>query len=446
VLVCAALGGSAFSIPVGTADGPSRSTGDLAFFADLHQYEGSGDSTRVEVDLAVGLPPDSARLSGPHVFIVEMDADAPGKGPEHPGRGRFLSFHERNPVSADGFDAEDPILWCHRIRFDLLADSLVLRLAVRDSANGRSGEILKRTALRSYSDDLSVSDLFLASHVQKALGGGEFERQGLVLWPNPSRIFRATEESQFLFVYFEVNHMPFGADASSVYAATCAVTDSTGQALWSSRKTDIPKTGGSFARIEKIPLTGLKPGPARVCVEINDAGTGQRAKSGREFRIAAEKPAHALMIPMTEKDIRRYRDQLAVLSTPEERKLFDRLDPVGKQQFLLKFWKSKDPDPATPENEFMAEYFTRLAYCEERFKGGLRSDMARIVLKYGYPVDILRKADRREYRKPVEIWTYGIDGRTEFVFVDRLDDGQYVMIHSTHPDELHNPDWEESVK
>jgi GWxTD domain-containing protein len=135
-----------------------------------------------------------------------------------------------------------------------------------------------------------------------------------------------------------------------------------------------------------------------------------------------------------------------VLATGEERKLFDRLDPVGKQQFLLKFWKSKDPDPATPENEFMVEYFKRLAYCEEHFKGGLRSDMARIVLKYGFPVDILRKSDRREYRKPVEIWTYGIDGRTEFVFVDRLEDGQYIMIHSTHPDELHNTNWEKELK
>ena len=385
-----------------------------------------------------------------------MDADIPG-------RGRLLSLRERNPVSADGFDAKDPVLWVHRIRFDLPADSLVLRLAVRDSANGRKGEILKRIALRSYSDALSVSDLFLASHVQKAQGGsGEFVRQGLVLWPNPSRVFRGTVESPFLFVYFEVNHIPFradtsssyfeanhkpfGGDASSVYGAACTVTDSTGQTLWSSRKTDLPKTESSFARIEKIPLTGLKPGPARITVEITDAGTGQVATSGRGFRIAAEKPAPALVIPMTEKDIRRYRDQLAVLATDEERKLFDRLDPVGKQQFLLKFWKSKDPDPDTPENEFMVEYFKRLAYCEEQFKGGLRSDMARIVLKYGFPVDILRKADLREYRKPVEIWTYGIDGRTEFVFVDRLEDGQYIMIHSTHLDELHNPDWEESVK
>jgi GWxTD domain-containing protein len=393
----------------------------------------------VEIDVAVSLPPDSASPSTPHVLLAETVADAPGIG-------RVFSQRERKPVSAAGIKTEEPVLWVHRIRFDVRADSLSIRLVVRDSADGRAGEILERTAVRRFSGSLSVSDLFLASHVQKADAPNEFERQGCILPPNPSGIFRGTGESGFLFAYFEVNHMPFGPGAAPVYAASCVVSDSTGRTVWSSRKTDLQKTEGSFARIEKIPFAALKPGPARVCVEVTDAGTGQSAKSVREFRIAAEKPGPALMIPMTGKDIRRYRDQLAVLATREERNLFDRLDPVGKQEFLLKFWKSKDTDPSTPENEFMAGYFKRLAYCEEKFKGGLRSDMARIYLKYGPPVDVLRKADGREYRKPVEIWTYGIDGRTEFVFVDRLDDGQYIMIHSTHPDELHNPDWERGLK
>ena len=401
----------------------------------------------MEVDLAVELPPDSARPPGPRVFIVDLEADAPGLCPEHPDGGRLFSLRERNPVSPEGFEDGGPVYWIHRFRFSVRSDSLRLRLVVRDSASGRTGEVRKRTALHSYADGLSVSDLFLASRVQKAQGGsGEFKRQGLVLWPNPSRTFRLSGGSQFLFVYFEVNRMPFRPDAPSSYEAACTVTDSAGQVIWSSRKTGLSKTEGGFARIEKVPLAGLKPGPAIMNVEITDSGTGRNAKSSRRFWIAAEKPAPALSIPMAENDIRRYRDQLAVLATSEERKLFNRLDPVGKQQFLLRFWKSKDPDPATPENEFMSEYFSRLAFCEERFKGGLRSDMARIVLKYGYPVDIRREPDRRVYRKPVEIWTYGVDGRTEFVFVDRLDDGQYIMVHSTHPDELHNPAWEEGVK
>ena len=34
-----------------------------------------------------------------------------------------------------------------------------------------------------------------------------------------------------------------------------------------------------------------------------------------------------------------------------------------------------------------------------------------------------------------------MDGRIEFIFVDRSGDNQYVMVHSTHVDEYSNPNW-----
>jgi GWxTD domain-containing protein len=431
--------GSAVSYPDWGVDRPGRSSGTLAFVADIHQFQGPGDSTQVEVDCSVDLRPDSGGTGRSVVLLVEMDADVPGQG-------RLLSIRERKPVSMHGLDANEPVSWRRRVRFQAHSDSLALRLAIGDSTGGRSGEIVKRIAVRSFSRGLSVSDLFLSSHAQKAEGEGEFERQGLILWPAPSRMFRETEESKFLFVYFEINRMPFGGDASPVYNASFTVTDSSGRTLWAARRSAVPKTGGNFARIEKIPLAGLKPGPARVSVDVTDCGTGEHAEAASLFWIAPRQEEPALVIPMGEADVRKYRDQLMVIATDEEKKMFERLDPVGKQEFLLRFWKSKDPDPGTPENEFMADYFQRLAYCENRFQGGLRSDMARIYLKYGSPVDIQRKFDRQVYGKSVEIWTYGIEGRTEFIFVDRTGDGRYTMVHSTHPDELHNPGWEEGLR
>ena len=53
---------------------------------------------------------------------------------------------------------------------------------------------------------------------------------------------------------------------------------------------------------------------------------------------------------MSEKDIEKYARQIQYIVTHEEKKLFKRLNPRGKQAFLLDFWRSKDLSPETPEN------------------------------------------------------------------------------------------------
>jgi GWxTD domain-containing protein len=317
---------------------------------------------------------------------------------------------------------------------------------VRDSASGFSGEIRERVPVRHFPNTFSLGDLFLSSRIQRGSEKSEFEKRGAVLLPNPSRIFREAKESTNFYVYFEAYGMPAGEKATSTYSVAVNVQDASGKSVWESNKTGIQKTGDSFARVEKIPLTGLEAGSYRVLVEVADKVNGERAASVRSFWIASERLATVPSLPMTDADVRKYKDQLMYIANDDEKKLFSKLDPTGKRQFLLNFWKSRDPSPETPENEFMMDYFKRLAYCEEHFKGGLHSDMARIYLVYGPPVDIRRKVDLQIYRRPVEIWTYGVNGRSEFVFVDRIGDGRYIMVHSTHPDELHNADWEKELK
>jgi GWxTD domain-containing protein len=435
-----AAGAGAFAqVSNGFSGTPVGSTGPLPFVADFHQFKGRADSTVVEIDLGLALTADSARSGLPCVLFLELDADAPGKG-------SILSILERKSVPSDSLRRGEPVYWLHALKLNVRSDSLFLRLAVRDSASGLRGEIRKRVAVRQYLDSLSISDLFLSSRIQRGSEKNEFEKRGAVLLPNPSRIFREPEESTNFYVYFEAYGMSVGEKASSAYSVAVRVQDAAGKSVWASDKTGIQKTGASFARIEKIPLTGLEAGLYRVLVEVADEGNGERAASGRSFRIASERQAPVPPLPMTDADVRKYKDQLMYIATEGEKKLFSKLDPTGKRQFLLNFWKSRDPSPETAENEFMVDYFKRLAYCEGHFKGGLRSDMARIYMIYGPPVDIQRKVDLQAYGKPVEIWTYGVNGRSEFVFVDRIGDGRYIMVHSTHPDELRNANWEKELK
>ena len=55
-------------------------------------------------------------------------------------------------------------------------------------------------------------------------------------------------------------------------------------------------------------------------------------------------------------------------------------------KFQQLFWKSRDPDPRTPKNEFMTEYYNRRSYAEKHL-GGVNSDRGRILLLLGIPTD-----------------------------------------------------------
>ena len=70
----------------------------------------------------------------------------------------------------------------------------------------------------------------------------------------------------------------------------------------------------------------------------------------------------------------------------------------------------------------------------------------RMAGKYGEPMEIQRFKASTQYTKPVEIWIYAVEGTSEFVFVDRIGGDQFTLMHSSHPDEYHNPDWAETLQ
>ncbi len=148
---------------------------------------------------------------------------------------------------------------------------------------------------------------------------------------------------------------------------------------------------------------------------------------------------------MTTEDIKRYRDQIKYLATRDELQVFDQLNPKGKETFLLNFWRSKDTDPNTAVNEFMQNYFSRIDYANKHFKGksgGQNTDMGRVFIVFGQPDDIENHV-MEVHQKPYVVWYYYQTGtgKQEFVFVDRNNEGIYVLVHSTVEGELKNYSW-----
>jgi GWxTD domain-containing protein len=113
----------------------------------------------------------------------------------------------------------------------------------------------------------------------------------------------------------------------------------------------------------------------------------------------------------------------------QERKTFLNLPPSDRENFIEEFWKKRDPDPYTKENEFKEEYFARIEEANRLFREGgtpgWLQDRGRIYILIGPP-------DRRDqyprgytfYGKPMEIWYYGF---FPIVFIDYAWNGDYKL-------------------
>src|SRR6478672_7059085 len=131
--------------------------------------------------------------------------------------------------------------------------------------------------------------------------------------------------------------------------------------------------------------------------------------------------------------------------TDEERKAFKKLATDDeRERFIEEFWRRRDPDPDTDENEFKEEYYERIAYANEHFASGIpgwKSDRGRIWIMYGKPDERETHPMGGNYERPAtegggmtttypfETWFYryipGVGSGVEIEFVDPTGSGEY---------------------
>ncbi|HLA12759.1 MAG TPA: GWxTD domain-containing protein [Pyrinomonadaceae bacterium] len=131
--------------------------------------------------------------------------------------------------------------------------------------------------------------------------------------------------------------------------------------------------------------------------------------------------------------------------TGEERRAFKKLQTDDeRERFIEEFWRRRDPDPDTDENEYKEEYYERIAYANEHFASGIpgwKTDRGRIYIMYGKPDERETHPMGGAYERPswegggstttypFEIWFYrylaGVGSGVEIEFVDPTGSGEY---------------------
>jgi len=133
--------------------------------------------------------------------------------------------------------------------------------------------------------------------------------------------------------------------------------------------------------------------------------------------------------------------------TDQELKSFRSLsNDEERDNFIENFWRRRNPDPDSPENEFREENYRRIAYANEHFaagKPGWKTDRGHMYIAYGKPDSIESHPSGGSYERPMEegggetstfpfeTWHYryieGIGENIDIEFVDTCMCGDYHM-------------------
>ena len=136
--------------------------------------------------------------------------------------------------------------------------------------------------------------------------------------------------------------------------------------------------------------------------------------------------------------------------TGDEKKAYKALKTdEERENFIENFWRRRDPDPDTEENEYREEYYERIAYANEHYASGIpgwKTDRGRIYITFGKPDSVETHPtggayDRPSYEGggstttyPFEVWFYrhldSVGDGIEIEFVDPTGTGEYRIARS----------------
>ena len=143
---------------------------------------------------------------------------------------------------------------------------------------------------------------------------------------------------------------------------------------------------------------------------------------------------------------------VAYIITKEEKKAFDALTTdEERENFIENFWRRRDPNPDTEENEYREEYYERIAYANEHFTSGIpgwKTDRGRIYITWGKPDSVEAHPSGGSYDRPsyegggstttypFEIWFYrhldNVGDGIEIEFVDPSGTGEYRIARNAN--------------
>lgn len=303
-----------------------------------------------------------------------------------------------------------------------------------------------------YGAAVTLSDLELCKKIAPSQSKADlFYKNALEVVPQPEPLF-GVSTSPVLFYYAELYRLAPNAS----YTINTQIADSDGKVVYEKPR-EQKYSGSSGMIVDNKMVTALPSGKYHLRCIISDQAGAELAKSEKTFFILNPHIQVAALsgIDQMRKEFSALSDEeLSVefrtaqyLASTEEKKMFGQLSSVdAKREFLAKFWADAEQGLAGKPALRRAEYLRRVKLANQEYgafgKEGWRTDRGRVLILYSRP-DEVERYPAETNSKAYEVWRYfQIEQGVEFVFIDRNGYGEYLLVHSTKRDELHDNLWE----
>ena len=341
-------------------------------------------------------------------------------------------------------EAKSERLLLDQLTYKIEKGDYIFEVGVTDLKSKKTGTSTSKIRTISGSENEQIYDFQLASNIFPSDNIEDiFFKNGLVVIPNPSRIYRNPVN---IPIYMEIGNLKEGKKVVEYIVANAS-----GEMKWNMKQEYSVKNRSII--VNNLQIGNLDMGLYQLIVKF---GNIEKRKTFVVFEEGYESELALLLFnmslpPYTEEEAAKTREEIGIIASKDEMRIYDGLSLDLKPYFVVKFWKKRDPTPETEVNELRDEFYRRLEYVKEHFtisnKRGWETDMGRIYIKYGPPDDIAREPtglssmpdiDVSTFEtEPTEAWEYhsksAFSKGAVFIFVDFDGDGEYNIFASSEP-------------
>lgn len=423
-------------------DTPASSTGDIHFYVDYAGFMGNDGKTYEEIYLMLYADQlsytwrDQQQIASYEVTILL----------EQPGTSTTVekSWTTDAAIAHDSTDLKKLAI------YDLWAGELPpgnyrLQVHVADLNAAKVGHAELSMIVAEFKDGaLSASQIEFAVHAEAVKTNKHFVKGHRTIIPNPARRYGLLNST--LYLYYELYNL--SRDIGNKLTVAYSIRQQDGGIVKSFPKKETSIPGSNASILHGFDVSQVPSGIYELVVQIADTDGDTLLQFSRDFEII-QLDYFDSQPTLTAENAKRAGKMLKHLASSDQYQLYQKLNLAGKAQFLVRFWRDRDPTPETVENEFLQQVHKRFTYANEHFgwgkTEGWESDRGRVLIQNGMPDEIERHANEAD-SNPYEVWIYHQDRSYHFVFGELRSGGRYALLHSNKEDEVHNPHWTELLK
>jgi GWxTD domain-containing protein len=423
-------------------DIPATSQGDLLFYVDHAAFQGEEGMTYVEFYLMLHVDQLTPILKNEtRIAVLGIQALINNEKDQTLSKNEWTTEAVLNKDSTDlpGLVIYDQ--WAEQIQ----SGNYTIKVNVHDvNHQENTGSINFDLSVPAISKQpFSASQIEFVSHAEQSQEKSHFVKSNRKVIPNPSRRYGILNPT--LFLYYEIYHIP---QSIKELMLNYSIRQTDGTPVRNFPEQQVAISGSNISLVHGFDVSTVPSGIYEFCVAIQNSNNSQVNKICRQFEVI-QLDYFDSSPSLTDHQAEIASRLLKYLASPDEYQFYQDLNLKSKAQFLIRFWRDKDPTPGTKENEFLEQVQQRYLFANKNFSWagieGWNTDRGRILIQYGMPDDIDRHHLEAEYF-PYEIWQYQQERNYIFIFGDIRADGRFILLHSTRENEIHNAQWKELLR